>query len=126
MALQCYLHLRRLRPTVHDRTSFPHSLLIHLLITEQDGFPHVFLCFGDVACYYDAKKAPGRNDKISLWQFRWGSQQMGITPGHVQLLLVWNKIGDSLKREGRGDIPGPKLRLVDGLQIPLLGEQQKV
>ena len=90
----------------------------------QAGFPYVFLCFGDVACYYDSKHAPARNEKLSLWQYHWGSGQLGITPGHIQLLLVWNKIGDSPKRD-EADIPGPRLRLTDGLQIPLLGQQVK-
>lgn len=100
---------------------FPELFLTYI----QDGFPQVFLCFGDVACYYDAKKAPARNEKLPLWQFRWGSQQMGITPGHVMMLLMWDKIGDLPKRKEIEDIPGPKLRLTDGLQIPLLGQQQK-
>ncbi|KAF3002915.1 hypothetical protein E8E13_002639 [Curvularia kusanoi] len=89
------------------------------------GFPHVFLCFGDVACYYDAKKAPGHGDILSLWQFHWGSQQMDITPGHIQLLLMWNKIEEPYKRKGSEDIPGPRLRLTDGMQEPLLGLEQK-
>ncbi|KAL1591868.1 hypothetical protein SLS59_009995 [Nothophoma quercina] len=89
-----------------------------------DGFPYIFLCFGDVACYYDAKHAPAKNESLSLWQYHWGSEQLGITPGHIQLLLMWKKIGDSPKRDA-ADIPGPRLRLTDGLQIPLLGEGAK-
>ncbi|KAH6642402.1 hypothetical protein C7974DRAFT_302266 [Boeremia exigua] len=91
-----------------------------------DGFPHVFLCFGDVACYYDAKKSPGRNEKLSLWQYHWGSHQIGITPGHIQLLLLWDKIGELPKRKDVNGIPGPRVRLVDGLQIPLLGQETKL
>ncbi|KAF1926764.1 uncharacterized protein M421DRAFT_102184 [Didymella exigua CBS 183.55] len=90
-----------------------------------DGFSQVYLCFGDVACYYDAKKVPARNEKLSLWQFHWGSGQLGITPGHVQLLLLWNKIGDSPKRKTMEDIPGPRLRLGDEVQIPLLGQKER-
>lgn len=101
-------------------------LLKCLLTRSQDGFPHVFLCFGDVACYYDAKKAPVRKEKLSLWEYHWGSQQMGITPGHIQLLLVWNKIGELPKRKDVDSIPGPRLRLTDGLQIPLLGQQKRL
>ncbi|KAF2640821.1 hypothetical protein P280DRAFT_367209, partial [Massarina eburnea CBS 473.64] len=58
------------------------------------GFPYTFLCNGDVNCFYDAKKIPasGSTDRVSLWPFRWGSQQLGITPGHVQLQLLWNKL----------------------------------
>ncbi|KAF1970133.1 hypothetical protein BU23DRAFT_475005 [Bimuria novae-zelandiae CBS 107.79] len=59
-----------------------------------DGFPYTFLCNGDVNCYYDAKKIPTEGQKTNLWPYRWGSQQMGITPGHVMLQLVWNKTGD--------------------------------
>jgi hypothetical protein len=96
-----------------------------ILTCSQDGFPHVFLCFGDVACYYDAKKTPARNEKLSLWQFHWGSGQLGITPGHIQLLLLWNKIGDNPKRSTVEDIPGPRLRLSEEVQIPLLGQKIK-
>ncbi|KZM24537.1 hypothetical protein ST47_g4217 [Ascochyta rabiei] len=91
-----------------------------------DGFPYVFLCFGDVACYYDAKKAPERNEKLSVWQYHWGSQQLGITPGHIQLVLMWNKTGGSPKRAKVADIPSPRVRLTDGLQIPLLGQQRRL
>ncbi|KAI8943626.1 hypothetical protein NX059_001611 [Plenodomus lindquistii] len=91
-----------------------------------NGFPYVFLCFGDIACYYDAKRTPARGDKLSLWQYHWGSQQMGITPGHIQLLLMWDKIGDLPKREGNSGIPGPRVELQDGQQIPLLGKRTKV
>jgi hypothetical protein len=86
----------------------------------------VFLCFGDVACYYDAKKVPARNEKLPLWQFHWGSEQLGITPGHVQLLLVWKKIGDLPKRLEMSEIPSPRLRLSDAVQIPLLGQQRRL
>ena len=87
-----------------------------MVLTEcQNGFPYVFLCFGDVACYYDAKKAPTRKEKLSLWPFHWGSDQLGITPGHIQLLLLWNKIGDNPKRKTIEDIPGPRLRLSDSV-----------
>ena len=58
----------------------------------QNGMTYPFLCNGDVNCYYDAKRVPGEGEELSLWPFRWGSQQIGITPGHVQLLLVWEQI----------------------------------
>lgn len=90
----------------------------------QDGFPYVFLCFGDIACFYDAKKVPARNEKLSLWQYHWGSHQIGITPGHVQLLLMWDKIGDSPKSKVDG-VLGPKVRLDGEVQIPLLGQRQR-
>ncbi|KAJ4357082.1 hypothetical protein N0V95_002820 [Ascochyta clinopodiicola] len=91
-----------------------------------DGFPYVFLCFGDVACYYDAKKAPASKEKLSVWQYHWGSQQLGITPGHIQLLLMWNKTGELPNRVKAADVPGPRVRLTDGLQIPLLGQQRRL
>ncbi|KAH7411769.1 hypothetical protein DE146DRAFT_254334 [Phaeosphaeria sp. MPI-PUGE-AT-0046c] len=90
-----------------------------------DGFPYIFLCFGDFACYYDAKKAPSPKDVLPLWQYRWGSQQMGITPGHVQLQLMWEKMGDLPKREGESKIPSPRIRIEDGMQIPLGGAATK-
>ncbi|CAO2648293.1 Nn.00g075600.m01.CDS01 [Neocucurbitaria sp. VM-36] len=87
-----------------------------------DGFPYVFLCFGDIACYYDAKSTPDTNDTLSLWQFRWGSEQRGITPGHVQLQLMWKKLGELPKREGeKAVVPGPRVEVSEGAQVPLMG-----
>ncbi|KAF2826502.1 hypothetical protein CC86DRAFT_394442 [Ophiobolus disseminans] len=90
-----------------------------------DGFPYVFLCFGDVACFYDAKKAPEDTEVLSLWQYHWGSQQMGITPGHVQMQLMWTKIGDLPKRESEAQIPGPRLHIEEGMQVPLQGARAR-
>jgi hypothetical protein len=66
---------------------------------------------------------PKLGDTLPLWQFHWGSQQLGITPGHVQLLLVWDKIGDSPKREAAKTIPSPRIELMEGMQVPLKGQQ---
>ncbi|PSN60238.1 hypothetical protein BS50DRAFT_212438 [Corynespora cassiicola Philippines] len=101
----------------------PHEAIIYDELYTIDGFPEVFLCHGDIVCYYDAKRAPEGDEKLSLWQFKWGSGQRGITPGHIQLLLLWKKIGDLPKREGEKKTPGPRIELHDGLQIPLQGEQ---
>ncbi|KAF2128873.1 hypothetical protein P153DRAFT_292137 [Dothidotthia symphoricarpi CBS 119687] len=87
-----------------------------------DGFSYVFLCFGDIACYYDAKRLPEANEELSLWQFRWGSQQMDITPGHTQMLLMWNKIGELPKRKSASSVPGPRMRIESGMQVPLQGQ----
>ncbi|CBX96979.1 hypothetical protein LEMA_P101100.1 [Plenodomus lingam JN3] len=90
------------------------------------GLPYVFLCFGDIACFYDAKRVPAPAEQLSLWQFHWGSQQLGITPGHIQLLLMWDKIGDLPKREDSSSvIPGPRVELESGQQVPLLGKRVK-
>jgi hypothetical protein len=86
----------------------------------------VFLCFGDIACYYDAKRVPKTNEALALWQYRWGSQQMGITPGHVQLQLMWEKIGDLPKRGGEREVPGPRVQVKEGTQMPLMGRKSKV
>ncbi|KAH7348215.1 hypothetical protein BKA66DRAFT_447413 [Pyrenochaeta sp. MPI-SDFR-AT-0127] len=86
-----------------------------------DGFPYVFLCFGDIACYYDAKSVPSTDETLSLWQFHWGSEQRGITPGHIQLQLMWEKVGELPKRKGTKEIPGPRVRIQDGVQVPLEG-----
>ncbi|CAN9368801.1 unnamed protein product [Alternaria alternata] len=89
------------------------------------GFPYVFLCFGDIACFYDAKRIPTANESLSLWQFRWGSQQLGITPGHIQLQLMWKKLDGLPKREKASDIPGPRVHISEGSQITLLGKKSK-
>ena len=94
---------------------------------KQTGFPYIFLCSGDIACYYDAKRVPKPNDALSLWQFHWGSEQMGITPGHVQLQLMWEKIGDTMpKREQGKGILGPRVQINEGMQMPLMGKRSKV
>ncbi|KAF1918154.1 hypothetical protein BDU57DRAFT_555811 [Ampelomyces quisqualis] len=90
-----------------------------------DGFPYVFLCFGDFGCYYDAKKTPSGHEILALWQYRWGSQQMGITPGHVQLQLLWKKLGDLPKREDETKIPSPRIEISEGMQVPLEGRRAK-
>lgn len=90
------------------------------------GFPYVFLCFGDIACFYDAKHVPAAGQQMSLWQYHWGSLQMGITPGHIQLLLMWEKIGDLPKRDSSSAIPGLLMEIRDGQQVRLLGKQTKV
>lgn len=28
-----------------------------------------------------------------VWQYAWGSEQMGITPGHLQVLWMWVPAG---------------------------------
>ncbi|KAF2471171.1 uncharacterized protein BDR25DRAFT_223245 [Lindgomyces ingoldianus] len=89
------------------------------------GFNYPFLCWGDIACYYDAKTIPSHSDdKIALWQYRWGSMQMDITPGHVMLQLMWNKTGDLPKREDVDVAPGPRMELKGESQAVLLQGQQ--
>jgi hypothetical protein len=64
--------------------------------------------------------------ETSLWQFRWGAHQQGITPGHVMLQLMWNRLGDLPKRENEDEVvPGPRISLQGGLQVPLQGQKIK-
>ncbi|KAF2729887.1 hypothetical protein EJ04DRAFT_537587 [Polyplosphaeria fusca] len=100
-----------------------YSAIIYDELFTVDGFPYPFLCSGDLNCYYDAKAVPGAGDVTPMWAFRWGSQQRGITPGHVMLQLMWSKLGDN-KRENI-DIPSPRVVLKDGMQVPLQGPQVK-
>ncbi|KAF2280542.1 uncharacterized protein EI97DRAFT_125261 [Westerdykella ornata] len=88
-----------------------------------DGFPYPFLCFGDIACYYDVPHIPSSGKTAPLWQFRWGSEQRGITPGHVMVQLMWHRVG-APKREGRpAPVPGPIIELED--DILLRGQQMR-
>lgn len=50
---------------------------------------------------------------------------MGITPGHIQLQLLWEKIADLPKREGKVQIPSPRIEIQDGMQVPLQGAKAK-
>ena len=61
----------------------------HLLMALQNNAAPYYLGYGDVDFSYDAKKLPGTNENLDVWPYRWGSQQMGITPGHVELQWLW-------------------------------------
>jgi hypothetical protein len=50
---------------------------------------------------------------------------MGITPGHIQLQLLWEKVGDLPKREGQTQIPSPRIEIKEGMQVPLQGAKTK-
>ena len=41
------------------------------------------------------------------------------------LQLMWKKLGDTSKREQMSEIPGPRIQLSEGMQIPLLGQKSK-
>ncbi|KAK3391353.1 hypothetical protein B0T20DRAFT_77600 [Sordaria brevicollis] len=72
-----------------------------------NGFKHPFICNGNLNCYYDIPRAPSRKDgkdKVFVWQFAWGSEQMGITPGHLQVLWVWVPLGE---KDGDGSSVKP-------------------
>ncbi|KAF1829052.1 hypothetical protein BDW02DRAFT_510851, partial [Decorospora gaudefroyi] len=59
-----------------------------------NGSPYLFLCKLQ-ACVFDAKRIPKADEALPVWPFRYGSQQMGITPGHVELQLLWQPVGSS-------------------------------
>lgn len=67
---------------------------------------------------------PKAGEALSLWQFRWGSDQIDITPGHIMLQLLWEKIGDLPKREGDSEIVGAKSG--EEVQIALKGRESRV
>lgn len=50
------------------------------------------MCYGDIDCLYDVNRAPEAGEKLPVWEYRWGSQQLGITPGHLAALFLWVKI----------------------------------
>jgi len=96
-----------------------------------NGFNYPFLCWGDIACFYDVKKVPGPKDRDPLWQYRWGAQQRGITPGHTQVMLLFSKLGHTPKREGLGGLErlegllGPRIAVHEGMQALLQGQEVK-
>jgi len=47
------------------------------------------ICYGDVDCAIDVKAVPKAGQEIDVWMFQYGSQQMGITPGHIQGVWQW-------------------------------------
>lgn len=59
-----------------------------------NGFPYPFICNGNLGCTYDIPTTPSPEQRLQpVWQFFWGSHQMGITPGHTQVLWVWIPAG---------------------------------
>lgn len=71
------------------------------------------------------KKAPEGKEVLPLWQYRWGSQQMGITPGHIQMMLLWEGI-DKPKNKNNKARPQSRVQLTDDIQIPLRGMPVKL
>ncbi|KAK4675132.1 hypothetical protein QC764_501020 [Podospora pseudoanserina] len=79
------------------------------------GFKHPYLCNGNLGCYYDIPDAPENDDDSGdsfsvqevgktkavqpVWQFFWGAHQMGITPGHLQVLWLWVPVKGKEKRD---------------------------
>lgn len=51
---------------------------------------------------------------------------MGITPGHVQLQLLWKKIGELPGRSEASEFRGPRVRVEEGVQMPLMGKKARV
>lgn len=70
------------------------STLIILTTTKktQNGFKSnlPFIGNGNINFFYDVARLPEtKEDQIPVWQYYWGSQQMGITPGHYKLVWLW-------------------------------------
>ncbi|PGH12252.1 hypothetical protein AJ80_06766 [Polytolypa hystricis UAMH7299] len=70
------------------------DLFIHFY-TLGSWFDLPVLCNGNLNCYYDAKKIPSKGEALPIWPYRWGSQQMGITPGHTQYVWMFQKVGST-------------------------------
>ncbi|KAF2744324.1 hypothetical protein M011DRAFT_408727 [Sporormia fimetaria CBS 119925] len=88
-----------------------------------DGFNYPFLCVGDLTCYFDAPHIPKPGKSAPLWQFRWGSLQRGITPGHVMVQLMWHRVGEP-KRDA-AVAPGPRIEVSGVVQAALKGQEIK-
>lgn len=58
----------------------------------QDGLQYPYLCSLAIDCYYDVDHVPRAGERLPVWQYTWGSLQMGITPGHVQLVWMWARV----------------------------------
>lgn len=52
---------------------------------------------------------------------------MGITPGHIQLQLMWKKLGDLPGKAKTTEVLGPRVQISEGVgvQMPLMGRKQK-
>ncbi|KAH9907311.1 hypothetical protein F4778DRAFT_530836 [Xylariomycetidae sp. FL2044] len=62
------------------------------LLYTVNGFNYPFLCTADVDCYWDVQAAPEGDEQLPVWSYHWGSQQPGITPGHIKAILLWEKV----------------------------------
>jgi hypothetical protein len=50
---------------------------------------------------------------------------MGITPGHVQMMLLWESTGKPKKTDAKAT-PKSRVQLTDDFQIPLRGMQMRL
>ncbi|KAJ3530315.1 hypothetical protein NM208_g9377 [Fusarium decemcellulare] len=57
-----------------------------------NGLSQPFMGNGNINFAYDVNRAPVAGERLPVWEYRWGSQQMGITPGHLQALFYWDKL----------------------------------
>ncbi|KAK4225841.1 hypothetical protein QBC38DRAFT_420439 [Podospora fimiseda] len=55
-----------------------------------NGFRYPFVCNGNINCFYDIPRVPTVEETVQpVWQYFWGGEQPGITPGHMQVLWLW-------------------------------------
>ncbi|OIW32949.1 hypothetical protein CONLIGDRAFT_156882 [Coniochaeta ligniaria NRRL 30616] len=47
---------------------------------------------GNLDGYEDAKAVPKAGEKLPLWAFSWGSQQVDVPPGHVRTIWLWEPV----------------------------------
>ena len=63
------------------------------LTEKKNGFNYPYICNGNLNCYYEIERAPANGtDSLSVWQFFWGSQQMDVTPGHLKVMWLWDRV----------------------------------
>ncbi|KAK1753567.1 hypothetical protein QBC47DRAFT_403909 [Echria macrotheca] len=68
-----------------------------------DGFNFPFVCTGNLNCYYEIERVPTSDkDSLPVWEYFWGSQQMSVTPGHLQVMWLWDPVKDT------SGVGGPK------------------
>lgn len=61
----------------------------------QDWISGPIICHGNLDCYADVKGLPKAGDKLPLWAFYTGAQQIGVTPGHTQVMWLFVPVKSS-------------------------------
>ncbi|KAK5662634.1 hypothetical protein OQA88_8548 [Cercophora sp. LCS_1] len=57
------------------------------------GFSQPFVCNGNFGCHFEVPGLPDDDGTaLPVWEFFWGSHQMGVTPGHVKTMWLWEPV----------------------------------
>jgi hypothetical protein len=59
---------------------------------KQNGFKYPFICTGNIGCVFEVPVPDDGVIALPVWQFYWSGEQMGPTPGHMQVVWLWEPV----------------------------------